>query len=161
METAANLRLSIQKGDLVVSVDLTDAYLHVLIHPSSRKFFCFLYQDKVFQFRVLPFGLSVSPRIFTHVVDAMLTHVRSLGLQIHHYLDDCLLRNQQVEQLGSQTQCLLCLTTRLDWIPSLEESELTPTQDFVFIGTHYQTDLGLMFPPEVRFTLVKSSKQSM
>ena len=151
METAANLRLSIQKGDLVVSVDLTDAYLHVLIHPSSRKFFCFLYQDKVFQFRVLPLGLSVSPRIFTRVVDAMMAHVHSLGLQIHHYLDNWLMRNQQVEHIGSQTQCLLHLTTCRGWIRSLEKSELIPTQDFDFISTHYRTNLGLMFPPEVRF----------
>ena len=65
METPANLRHSIQKGDWVISLDLTDAYLHVPIHPSSRKFFRFCYQDEVFQFRVLPFGLSVSPRVFT------------------------------------------------------------------------------------------------
>ena len=58
METPANLRHSIQKQDWVISLDLTDAYLHVPIHPSSRKFLRFSYQDEVFQFRVLPFGLS-------------------------------------------------------------------------------------------------------
>ena len=105
--------LSIQKGDWVVSVDLTDAYLHVPIHPSSRKFLRFLYQEVVFQFWVLPFGLLVSPRNFTRVVDAMMAHVRSLGLQVHHYLDDGLLRNQQVEYLRSQTECLLFLAARL------------------------------------------------
>jgi len=83
METPTNLHHSIQKGDWVISLDLMDAYLHVPIHPSSRKFLRFLYQDKVFQFRVLPFRLSVSPRVFTQVVDAMMAHVRSLGLQIH------------------------------------------------------------------------------
>ena len=55
METLANLRHSIQKGDWVISVDLTDAYLHVPIHQLSRKFLHFYYQDEVFQFRVLPF----------------------------------------------------------------------------------------------------------
>lgn len=35
MEMSANLQLSIQKGDLVISLDLTDAYLHVPIHPSN------------------------------------------------------------------------------------------------------------------------------
>ena len=151
METPANLCHSIQKGGWVISVDLTDAYLHVPIHQLSRKFLRFCYQDKVFQFRVLPFGLSVSPRVFICVVDAMMAHVRSLGFQVHHYLDDWLLRNQQLTNLRTQTQDLLHLTTRLGWIPSLEKSELTPTQDFVFIGTHYRTDLGLMFPPAVRF----------
>lgn len=137
METPANLRHSIQKGDWVISVDLTDAYLHVPIHQLSRKFLRFCYQDEVFQFRVLPFGLSVSPRVFTRLVDAIMAHVWSLGFQVHHYLDDWLLRNQQLAHLRTQTQGLLHLTTRLGWIPSLDKSELTPTQDFVFIGTHY------------------------
>ena len=81
----------------------------------------------------------------------MMAHVRSLGLQVHHYLDDWLLRNQRLDHLRTQTQGLLHLTTRLGWIPSLEKSKLSPTQDFVFTGTHYRTDLGLMFPPAVRF----------
>ena len=151
METPVNLGHSIQKGDWVISVDLTDAYLHVPIHQLSRKFLRFCYQDEVFQFRVLPFGLSVSPRVFNCVVDVMMAHVRPLGFQVHHNLDDSLLRNQQLAHLRTQTQDLLHLTTRLGWIPSLEKSELTPTQDFVFIGTHYRTDLGLMFPPAVQF----------
>jgi len=94
METPTKLHHSIQKGDWVISLDLTDAYLPVQIHPSSRKFLRFLHHEEVFQFRVLPFGLSVSQRVFTRVVDAMMAHVRSLGLQIHHYLDNWFLRNQ-------------------------------------------------------------------
>lgn len=35
MEMPANLQLSLQKGDLVIFVDLTHAYLHVPIHPSN------------------------------------------------------------------------------------------------------------------------------
>ena len=151
IETSANLRHSIQKRDWVISVDLTDAYLHVPIHQLLRKLLCLCYQDEVFQFRVLPFGLSVSPRVFTRVVDAMMAHVRSLGFQVHHYLDDWLLRNQQLAHLRTQTQGLLHLTTRLGWIHSLKKSELAPTEDFVFISTHYRTDLWLMFPPAVRF----------
>ena len=75
-----------------------------------------------------------------------MAHVRSLSLQVHHYLDDWLLRNQQLDHLRTQTQGLLHLTTRLGWMPSLEKSELSPTQDFVFIGTHYRTDLGADVP---------------
>ena len=55
METLANLRHSVQKGDWVVSLDLTEAYLHVPIHP-LRKFLLFCYQDEVFQFRSYPSG---------------------------------------------------------------------------------------------------------
>jgi len=56
-----------------------------------------------------------------------------------------------VDHLRAQTESLLHLTASLGWIPSLEKSEFTPTQDFVLNSTHYRTDLGLMFPPAVRF----------
>ena len=113
-----------------------------LIHPSPRKFLRALYQDEVSQFRVLPFGQLVSQRFFIGVVDAMIAYVRSLGLQIYHCLDIWLW------YFRSQTQRLLHWTTRLALIPSMEKSELTPTQDFLLIGTHYRRDLGLMFLPE-------------
>ena len=41
----------------------------------------------------------------------MMAHVQSLGFQVHHYLDDWLLRNQQLAHLRTQTQGLLHLTT--------------------------------------------------
>ena len=73
----------------------------------------------------------------THVVDPTMAHVCSLGLQIHYYLDDWLLRNQQTEHLRSQTQCPLHLTT-LCSILRLEKSEFTPTQDCL----HWHTFLN-------------------
>ena len=114
--------------------------LSCLIHPSPRKFLCVLYQDEVFQIRVLPFGPLVSPRFFIGMVDAMMDHVRSLGLQIHHYLDIWRIRILQVKYFRSQTQ----------------HHSILPSQDFFFIDTHYRRDLGLMFPPEVG-----SEKQSV
>ena len=57
MDTPTNLRHSIIKGDWVISLDLTGTFLHVPIHPLSRKFLRFCYQDEVFQFQVLPFRL--------------------------------------------------------------------------------------------------------
>lgn len=111
METPANLLLSIQKGDWAITVDLS--YLHLPMHSSSRKFLHFCDQDEVLQFPILPFGLSVSPTAFARVADTMMAHVRSLGLQIHHYIDDWLLRNHQVEHLRSKPPlliftCLIC-----------------------------------------------------
>ena len=137
METTANLHHSVQEWDWLISLALTDVYLHVQIHSSSRNF---LHRGLVFLFCVLPYGLSVSPGFLTHIVDAIIDYVRSLGLAIHHFLDDWLLRNQQVGILRTQTQCPFYLSDRLGWTPTLEKQELSPTQDPVFIGTLNQTD---------------------
>ena len=42
-------------------------YFHVSIHPSSRKYLRIAFENKVYQFRVLPFGLNTAPQIFTRL----------------------------------------------------------------------------------------------
>ena len=55
METVKSVRQSILVNDWAVSIDLTDAYLHILIHPESRKYLRFLFENQVFQLMALPF----------------------------------------------------------------------------------------------------------
>ena len=40
------------------------------------------------------------------------------------------------------------LFLNLWFLISWKKSELTPSQNFLFLGEHYRTDLGLIFPPE-------------
>ena len=58
---------SIEKGDYAFKIDLQDAYFHVPIHPSSRKYLRFAFENRVYQFRVLPFGLNTAPQVFTRL----------------------------------------------------------------------------------------------
>ena len=76
METANKVRNAILPKDWTFSIELTDAYLHVPIHVTSRKFLCFCLKGKVFQFRALPFGLATSPFVFTRLMLAIATHLR-------------------------------------------------------------------------------------
>ena len=38
--------LNIKRGDYTFKIDLKDAYIHVLIHPDSRKYLCFAFENK-------------------------------------------------------------------------------------------------------------------
>ena len=64
METLQSVLLSVRAGDWMVSLDLKDAYLQVPMHPDSRKFLRFVAFGKVYQFKVLCFGLSMAPQVF-------------------------------------------------------------------------------------------------
>ena len=57
METPESIRTSLVPGEWVSSIDLSDAYLHIPIHPNSRKYLRFCHRSQVFQFTSLPFGL--------------------------------------------------------------------------------------------------------
>ena len=68
METPESIRTSLIPGEWVSSIDLSDAYLHIPIHPNSRKYLRFCHRSQVFQFTSLPFGLATAPQVFTMIV---------------------------------------------------------------------------------------------
>ncbi|KAK7113851.1 hypothetical protein V1264_000014 [Littorina saxatilis] len=101
METPASVREALRPSDWVTSIDLTDAYFHILMHRSDRKWLRFLWGDRVFQFRALPFGLSLAPWIFTMIVRQLCALVRQKGIRLRVYLDDWLILSQQSPCAGS------------------------------------------------------------
>ena len=94
METPEFIRTSLIPGEWVSSIDLSDTYLHIPIHPNSRKYLRFCYKSQVFQFTSLPFGLATAPQVFTMIVKEVKLMALSRGLRIHQYLDDWLIRSQ-------------------------------------------------------------------
>ena len=62
-------------------------YFHVSIHPSSRKYLRIAFENKVYQFRVLPFGLNTAPQIFTRLGHTVTGYLHLLGILVIPYLD--------------------------------------------------------------------------
>ncbi len=88
--------------DWFAAIDLKDAYFHVSILPRHRPFLRFAFEGQAYQYKVLPFGLSLSPRVFTKVVEAALVPLREQGVRILNYLDDWLILAQSRRQLSAQ-----------------------------------------------------------
>ena len=62
MHTISSVLSNVERGDYTFKIDVQDAYFHVLIHPDTRKYLRFAFENKVYQFRVLPFSLNTVPR---------------------------------------------------------------------------------------------------
>jgi hypothetical protein len=77
METMEDVRHALRPGDWAASIDLRDAYFHVPLHPSTRKYMCFRWKGRLFRFCVLPFGLSPAPKVFTSLTRFIKVHFRS------------------------------------------------------------------------------------
>ena len=138
-------------GRLLSSIDLSDAYLHIPIHPNSRKYLRFCYKSQVFQFTSLPFGLATALQVFTMIVKEVKLMALSRGLRIHQYLDDWLIRSQSQEEAQVNTQAVVDLTQSLGWIINQEKSELKPTQVFSFVGYECHLDSALVKPTQERW----------
>ena len=151
METPESIRTSLIPGEWVASIDLSDAYLHIPIHPNSRKYLRFCHRSQVFQFTSLPFGLATAPQVFTMVVKEVKLMALSRGLRLHQYLDDWLIRSQSQEEALVNTRTVVDLTQSLGWILNQEKSELKPTQVFSFVGYEYHLDSALVKPTQERW----------
>lgn len=86
---------SIRQGEWFTSLGLKDIYFLVQICPEHRPFLGF--QGRVFQFQVLPIGLTLAPRVFTtlgvgRAVPLSGSRSRSSrDLKVLLYLDDWLI----------------------------------------------------------------------
>ena len=152
METPESIRASLRKNEWVTSIDLTDAYLHIPIHPQSHKYLCFFHKGVSYQFTSLPFGLATAPLIFTSIVKEVRLLALQQGIRIHQYLDDWLIRAPSKEECHKQTQKLLNLIQELGFLVNHKKSELVLFQRFDFLGYHFLLDLGLVKPTQDRWT---------
>ena len=143
METVKPARQSIMVNDWAVSIDLTDAYLHVPIHPTSRKYLWFVYEQQAFQLTALPFGMSLIPWIFTKLMEVIAAHLHQLAISLFPYLDDRLIRDLIRNRPISDTIYCLQMVQNLGFIPNLKKSDLIPAQKFTFIGMEFLTQQNI------------------
>ena len=145
----------LRQGDFLASIDLKDAYLHVPIHPDYHKYLRFVFQERHYQWEVLPFGISVAPWLFTRITTPIVGYLHSVGVRLEAYLDDLILANQLEPALSRQLRFTTDLFQRLGWILNLTKSELVPTQNLQFIGGRFHTGQGRLFVPRDRWDKIQ------
>lgn len=124
----------ISENSFLASVDLRDAYYTVPVHPTHRKFLKFSWKNQLWQFKVLPNGLSTAPRLFTKLLKPVFTLLREQGHVVIGYLDDVLIigesENQTLQTVFETTSIL----AQLGFLVHPEKSVLCPTQEIQFLG---------------------------
>ena len=150
METVKSVRQAMRLNDWAVSIDLTDAYLHVPIHRQSRKYLRFVHEDQVYHFSALLFGMSLSPLIFSKLMDVIAAFLRQRAISVFPYLDDWLIKNLIHNRLITQTKICIQTIQSLGFLPNLKKSDLFPAQKFTFIGMEFLTQQNLVRVPADR-----------
>lgn len=115
-------------------VDLKDAYFHIAIYPPHRKYLRFAFQG-VCENRVLPFGLSLNPRVFVLCTEAAIAPLRRQGIRMAMYLDDWLILAQSKEEAETHIRILLRHLRDLGFMANREKSMLSSAQEAVPVST--------------------------
>ena len=134
METPRSVLNSIRPGDWMISLDLQDAYLQVPVHHDSHRYLRFVVDGKTFQFRVLCFGLTTAPQVFTRIMAPVSAILHRHGVRMLRYLDDWLiLASSKIACIQSRDR-LLSVCTELGIQVNLTKSSLVPSQSLVYLG---------------------------
>ncbi len=123
----------IHPRDWFAAVDLKDVYFHVSILPRHRPVLRFAFEGRAYQYKVLPFGLSLSSQ-------AAIVPLRECDVRILSYLDDWLIlalsRDQLCEHRDMVLHHLSLLGLRINW----EKSKFCPCAEDLF--SRYGVGLG-------------------
>jgi hypothetical protein len=134
METIKEVSQMISPNDYLVSIDLSDAFLHIGLHQDSRRFLRLKWKGQIYQYCTTAFGLASSPYVFTKVCRPILEHFRSQGYKISAYLDDWILAASSRQLAIQQAQAVVTLLQQLGWLVNFKKSVLTPTQQLEYLG---------------------------
>ena len=155
LESNQSVLQSIRSFDWMISIDLKDAYLQVLIHPSSRKFLKFVVDGRVYQFKALCFGLSTAPQVFTRVMALVSSFLQSQGVWMLRYSDDWLVLASSHQEALEARDKVLQMCSLLGIVVNLEKSSLVPSQTAVYLGMVLVSPSLRAFPTPKRIETVQ------
>ena len=150
METPQSVQRSIRQGDWMISLDLQDAYLQVPIHPESRRYLRFTMGGVPYQFRVLCFGLTTAPQVFTRLMAPISAILHRYGIRILRYLDDWLILAESRTTCIQARDRLLHLYEELGLQVNHGKSSLVPSQDMTYPGMQILSVRFIAKPTETR-----------
>ena len=146
MESIRTIKGVLQKDDWLIKLDLKDAYLTIPIAQTQRPLLRFSWHKEMWEFKVLPFGLSSAPWVFTKVTKPISSVLRKLGIRLILYLDDMLIMSQSQIEASSNLAMVMTLLVGLGFIINLKKSVLSPNSTTGFPGLHAR------FPEDDNFT---------
>jgi hypothetical protein len=156
METAESIRRDLNPREWTTSIDLKDAYMHVPIRPSFRKYLRFVVAGQAYQYKALPAGLSLAPWAFTRIIVAVKEFLHRLGINLHQFIDDWLIRALTEQLCACHTEVCLWLLWMLGFYHHPIKSQLVPTRDFIFLGYHYLLVQALLMPTPERWEKISA-----
>ena len=118
----------------MASLDLSNAYFSVPVATSDRCYLKFKWKKELYQFLVLPNGLTSAPRIFTKVLKPVYAHLRQLGFIASGYIDDSFLMADSIATCSENVTVTKQLLESVGFSINFAKSMLIPSQKMEHLG---------------------------
>ena len=146
----------------MVKLDITDAYMHCIVRPEDRHLLGFTWEEngirEYWQYAVLPFGLSSSPKLFNHHAEALKYIMINRGASgdTLHYLDDFWSVSDS-ESEAKKSLDIMCETITRAGMEIQQEKTSGPSRIIEYLGIIIDTELWQLRISDVRLKEIKSA----
>lgn len=113
-------------SEVAGACDDKSGFYHCLLSENSLQYMAFRWRDKLYYYRVLPFGMKLSPWVYQRFSEAPVLFLRRKGIRSHVYIDDALISPAPGAGLAARMDrdmfIFADLRSRLGWFLSREKS---------------------------------------
>ena len=153
--------LLLNPGDFLFTFDIKSAYHHIEIFKGHQQYlgFQWVYNGKpqYFIFKVLPFGLSTAPSVFTKVLKPLLRHWRSSGKRVCMFLDYGVGGSSLLQCATLVLQAVKTDLIRLGFLLSESKCFWEPRQIQTWLGHLFNMSKNQLFVTEARLQKLEQS----
>lgn len=114
-------------------LDLSNCFLSFPLHPSVRRYFCFRFDGRVYQFAAMPFGLSTAPRVCTQLLSVVNFALARAGICDIRYLDDFFLIGHSRSDMQRDLALAQSIISQFGLVVNPDKTE-GPSQRLSFLG---------------------------
>ena len=139
MEDRKTVTFLLERSDYLATIDLHDAFFLVPVHVQSRKYLRFVFQNILYEFCCLPFGLNVSPYVFTKILKPAFQFLRSQKLRSVVYLDDILMFGRTKRDCEKNIEITKDLLESLGFILNMKKCNLNPSNSCEYLGFDFDS----------------------
>lgn len=143
-----NLRIRQNSPQWLASIDLTDMFFGIPLHPDSQEFTTFTWQNKQYKFLRLPQGYLNSPIIAHSALTTTLKDFEPIGDTLYDsYIDNVIIYGSVKEDVDKTLQNLITHLRTQGW--TINPDKIQPVDTKVkFLGVEWSTQ-GPTIPQQV------------
>ena len=159
MDTIESVINMMRPNCFMASIDLAKAYYSIPVVTAHRRFLRFEWNDVLYQFRVIPNGLSSGPRTFTKILKPVYAYLRQRGHIVSGYIDDSFIMSDSLDSCVDSVACTARLFTSLGFCINVSKSVTRPTQELEHLGFVLNSvDMTVSLPTRKVDNLIRKCK---
>ena len=120
-------------------IDWTLAFNHIGICEEDRRYLCFRWKSRYFQFCCHPNGQSNAPYVINYLCRPIIKYLSSLSINLNLYIDNSHLYSRSFTDMERSIDITLDIFHRAGFTINYKKSVLAPVQKITFLGFDIDT----------------------